>query len=202
MRVSFEVKEKHFLFMVGILAAVSAVGIATGYGGDDPAIVGHTPGEITGGTFGAGDYVFPDNLDVGGNLDVSGNLDVGGNVTGAFIECPSGFTSVESQGRQLGCIQNTQQAPATCQAAILNCFDDYGGKLPTYNEIYIAFQRFDSSLSDVGTAQEWIDSGHYFWVWYNQNYYACGLIHTSGNSFMPSGSSYTSNIAYRCWIPN
>jgi hypothetical protein len=200
MRVSFEVKEKHFLFLVGILAAVSAVGIATGQTGPDYA--GHGAESIGPGTFTAGDYAFPDNLDVGGNVDVSGNLDVAGNLTGGFIECPDGFTSIESNGRQLGCIQNQQQAPATCQNAILNCFDDYGGKLPTYNEIYIAFQRFDSSLNDVGTAQEWIDSGHYFWVWYNQNYYACGLIHTSGNSFMPSGSSYTSNIAYRCWIPN
>jgi len=197
MKVSFEIGEKHFLFLVGILAVVSAIGIVTGQTSPNP---GHGASGIGPGNFQAGDYVFPNNLDVGGNLDVSGNLDGGGNVTGAFIECPSGFTSVESQGRQLGCIQNAQQSPATCQNAILSCFDNNGGRLPSYSEIYVAFQRFSSSLSGVGSANEWIDVAYLDYYWSTTAAFrACGII---DSAFVPYGSSYNSNIAYRCWIPN
>lgn len=80
MRVSFELREKHFLLLVGLLAVVSAIGIVTGYGGTEPSVMGHTPGEITGGTFGTGNYVFPGNLNVNSNLGVQNNLLVSGRV--------------------------------------------------------------------------------------------------------------------------
>lgn len=216
MRLSVEIKEMHFLFLVGVLAVVSAVGIVTGYGGTEPSVVGHTPGEITGGTFGAGNYVFPDNVTVNGRLGVgitpsyrfhvSGWSLFTGRVTSKedfYIQCPTGFTSVESKGRQLGCIQDEQQAAATCQDAILDCFDNYGGKLPSYSDIYIAFQRFSSELSDEGTAAEWIDVGYIDYYWSTTAAFtACGLIDTSASSFRPIGTSYNENRAYRCWIPS
>jgi hypothetical protein len=51
MKVSFEIGEKHFLFLVGILAVVSAVGIVTGQAPPNP---GHGASGIGPGTFQAG----------------------------------------------------------------------------------------------------------------------------------------------------
>lgn len=54
-----ELKESHFLFIIGLLAIISAIGIATGQSGPNP---GHSPSEIGSGTFSgsSGDtWVFP-----------------------------------------------------------------------------------------------------------------------------------------------
>jgi hypothetical protein len=94
MRLSFEIGERHFLFLVGVLAVVSAVGIVTGYDGTEPSVVGHTLGELEPGTFPAGDYVFPNNLDVAGSISAA-------NVGSVFIrwgngESPEGATLLYS----------------------------------------------------------------------------------------------------------
>lgn len=78
--ISIEVKEKHFLFLVGVLAMVSAVGIATGQTGPDP---GHSPSEIGPGTFSgtsSDSWTFPGSVGVGGNIGVTNNAYVSGNV--------------------------------------------------------------------------------------------------------------------------
>lgn len=80
MRVSFELKDRHFLLMVGFLALVSAIGIATGQTGPDP---GHSPGEIGPGTFlgtSSDSWAFPGSVGVGGNLGVTNNAYISGNI--------------------------------------------------------------------------------------------------------------------------
>jgi hypothetical protein len=207
MELRINVGDRQVMLILAVITGVSMVGLAIVY---TPSQMGHGPADIGPGTFyGGGNYIFPANsnvnvqssLFVGNNLSVTKNI-TAGDITGNSIKiiCPSGFISVESHGRQLGCIQKQQQTAATCQNAILNCFDSYGGKLPTYNEIYIAFQRFSSSLSGAGTAVEWTDVGYYDYAWLGGSFYMCGVIDTSANSFGPSGSSYTSSNAYRCWI--
>jgi hypothetical protein len=78
MRVSFELDSRIALFLVGVVAAVSAVGIVMGYGGTDPSFAGHTPGEIGPGTFGSGDFTFPKNLTIDDSLNLGENVTVGG----------------------------------------------------------------------------------------------------------------------------
>jgi len=123
----------------------------------------------------------------GAKLEVKGGLKV---------TCAAGFTSVETTLggglMQLGCIQNTEQGSATCQSAILDCFDTYGGKLPSYAQIYIAFQRFN--LTDESDDPEWVDSAFTAPTYFN----GCGLIDTAGGTFGQPDSSLNT---YRCWIP-
>ena len=94
MNLSVDIKDRHILFLLSILAAVSAVGIVTGYGGTEPSVVGHTPGELAPGTFSSGDYVFPNNLDVSDSLDVGNNLGVGGDLAVTGILQASNVGSV------------------------------------------------------------------------------------------------------------
>lgn len=134
-------------------------------------------------------------LDVHGEGQFTKNLGVLGNVTaGGFrIECPSGFTSVESQGRQLGCIQDAEEGSDNCQNAIMDCFSTYGGRLPTYNEIYIAFSTL--SLTDETDDNEYVDSVVFAWSDTTGSSSSCGAIR---NTLIPWAGGSTS--AYRCWI--
>jgi len=113
MRVSFEIGERHFLFLVGILAVVSAIGIVTGYGGTDPDVVGHTLGEIGAGTFSAGDYVFPDNLGVGGNLGVTGSIKLG-DVSRSSWPVLTCMTKSESGGGEIYCDEGWTMTGGGC----------------------------------------------------------------------------------------
>jgi hypothetical protein len=59
------------------------------------------------------------------------------------ISCPSGFTSIESQGRQLGCMQNDEEGVGIYFDAIDNCFSIYGGRLPKLNEWHVAYGNYN-----------------------------------------------------------
>jgi hypothetical protein len=78
MKFSLEMNERVALFLVGLVAAVSAIGIATGA----PQDLGHGTGEIAPGTFyGGGNYIFPSTSNVGmGVSNPSARLDVSGNI--------------------------------------------------------------------------------------------------------------------------
>jgi hypothetical protein len=196
MRVSFELKERHFLFLVGILAVVSAVGIVTGYGGSSPSTMGHTPGEISGGTFGVGNYVFPNNLDVGGSLGVSGDVDASGNITGTLrITCPTGFTSVEAAGNQLGCMQKTEANSGNkldWRVANDYCFTNYGGKLPSLAEWYISMSNF--VLTDETDDWEWVDDT-------GEHRDLQKVVGSGDLSAQTWAWGYDPQI-FRCWIPS
>ncbi|HLD88800.1 MAG TPA: hypothetical protein VI894_01190, partial [Candidatus Nanoarchaeia archaeon] len=57
------------IVLLGVLVFGNIM-FAKAYGGSQPAVAGHTLGEILPGTFGVGDYTFPQNLFVNGNLGV------------------------------------------------------------------------------------------------------------------------------------
>lgn len=217
MEIHMSIGDRQIMLILAVIIGVSMVGIVIAY---TPSQMGHSPADIGPGTFyGGGNYVFPANSNVnvlGGfavsgtlnsaNIGVTGSLTVGdtinankinaNKITGnTSIVCPPGFTSIElPQGRQLGCIQNTQKAQGTCLSAILDCFNTYGGRTPTYSELYIAFKLFSTSLSNVGTSKEWTSEPSYI-----SN---CVQIETAANSFRPTVDGYaTNNVNYRCWIP-
>jgi len=136
------------------------------------------------------------------------------------INCPSGFLSLEHEDhegniRQLGCIQIAQEGVEKhCLKAIEKCFEKYGGKLPTFNEIYIAFKYFGTQLQDAVGADndgtyEWVDSANWDRDKHqgsNHNRRRCGLIEVwdydgGWDDFIVSGASYDSEYDFRCWIP-
>jgi len=120
---------------------------------------------------------------------------------GSDFVCPTGFTMIETNGFQMGCIQNTKEGTSTvCQTAVLDCYDTYGGRLPEYSEIYTAVQKYASSLTDEGAAVEWLDEAHWDGGTGGSSY-SCGAIDTSANSYRPFGALYTNTNGYRCFIP-
>ena len=103
---------------------------------------------------------------------------------------PTDFVSIESQGQQLGCMQNNTQGTDDCRDAFQDCWSTYGGRLPSYGEAYIAFNNY--VLTNEGN--EWVD----------------GAIHDSGqlecswidnSPFVPGSQTHTNNVNYRCFIP-
>ena len=107
---------------------------------------------------------------------------------GIKIICPSGFTSVEAQNRQLGCIQNTEEGSGNYDTAVNDCFTTYGGRLPSYAEINIAFNNY--ALSYETDDREWVDAAY--------GGGAATVIREDGRS---GGTAETSSEAYRCWLP-
>jgi len=108
------------------------------------------------------------------------------------IDCPDGFTSVESQGRQLGCIQDEEQSfGASCKVAQQGCFNDHGGRLPTYGEILVAFVNYD--LTDETDDEEWVDGSYRA-----DGVDKCSTI--SDDAWKPSGKAWSTELDYRCWI--
>lgn len=111
--------------------------------------------------------------------------------------CPSNFTSVESQGTQLGCIQNDYEggAAASWTTALNNCFSTYGGRLPTNLEFSLSYSQY-SLTNETNTSM--------IPVWISEVYYSgYSLSHfrwnyEAGNWYWSSGSD---DAYYRCWIP-
>lgn len=136
-------------------------------------------------------------LHIVGNVNITGNISLNGNYSNIFNICPSGFTSVEAAGRQMGCIQNIEEGSDTCQNAILDCFDTYGGRLPNYNELYISFSRY--TLTDDTDDIEWTNIGFTYYNGGEQR--ECGGL-DGANSLRPEGTAYGNTLAYRCWIEN
>lgn len=113
---------------------------------------------------------------------------------GYKITCPTGFTSMEAAGRQLGCIQtDLQSTAALCYVAANTCFTTYGGTLPPYPIRYAAGANY--ALTNATTYEEWTGEAGY-----SSSANVCGIIRTT--TF--SGALYnegTTTAAYRCWIP-
>ena len=85
------------IVLLGVLVFGNIM-FAKAYGGSQPAVAGHTLGEILPGTFGAGDYTFPQNLFVNGNLGVGtatprAKLDLGNSGGNMFVLNPGSATA-------------------------------------------------------------------------------------------------------------
>jgi len=119
----------------------------------------------------------------------------GGSSGGGQTQCPSGFTKISSNGYELGCMQGEAEGLDDCRAAITDCFNSYGGRLPAYNELYIAFTNYVLA-NETGT-DEWTDTGAYD----DAVGQACGTI-DKGSGNTPTLAVHSSNLQYRCFIPS
>ncbi len=114
------------------------------------------------------------------------------------MSCPTGFTAITKNGSMLGCLQNTNGSGKTCLDAIQDCRNNYGGRLPSYSELYIGFKN---NLITIWTAgiREWTDSGWYYYK--TSDFQSCWIISNS-SPYNPSYKIYTdTSIYYRCFIP-
>ena len=64
MEISFDITKKRIWFAVFLVVSVFSVSLAISYNTNDPATFGHTPDEITGGTFPDSQYTFDSDLEI------------------------------------------------------------------------------------------------------------------------------------------
>lgn len=107
--------------------------------------------------------------------------------------CPAGFTLITNQNNVIWCIQNTLRPQKNCYQAIMDCYDTYGGRLPSSSEIKIATLRYTSQLTDELTQREWTNVGYIEW-----GSYRCGWLRTD---WVLWGADTNSSYNYRCFIP-
>ena len=130
-------------------------------------------------------------IDADGNINATGNITVGG---GVFITCPDNFTSIESQGRQLGCMQDDEQGTTNWAGSTLDCFSTYGGRLPGNSELFLAFNNYE--LLNESDDSEWVD------VSFQDNTGTTVSAYWDGPNDKFWGILWTTNtISYRCFIP-
>lgn len=106
--------------------------------------------------------------------------------------CPSGFTMIEAQGRQLGCMQDDEEGTGTWYASTNTCFTTYGGRLPSATEWYLAMNNY-TLLNETGN-----------WEWLDQADKTTGVdFAVIGNSSIENSNNRTGTVsnAYRCFIP-
>lgn len=140
-------------------------------------------------------------------IDGEGDVAIGSNIVGTTldvifeVQCPtsSSWISVKDNsngGSQLGCIQQVEQATSSTWFNATNtCFTQYGGRLPTSEEWYLAANNY--ALTNETGNYEWVSDrvfvngiGHGFGVVGNASI-------TDINFDMP-----TNNRAYRCFVPH
>jgi len=179
MKLEVTIGNQQLMFLAVFLAALLIVGLAGAYGGSSPIQMGHSAGELE--------------VTVGGST-MTLQQAIDSRLLGNKIACPSGFTSIESQGRQLGCIQNSEEGSGTIYDATSNCFSKYGGRLPFFSELYIAMANYN--LNDERDDRERIGD----WFMTNVVGVDCG-----GMDFDDANVMWTlgckTNAAYRCFIP-
>ncbi|MEF2175021.1 MAG: hypothetical protein V3575_01010 [Candidatus Absconditabacteria bacterium] len=112
--------------------------------------------------------------------------------------CPTGFINLANNGESLGCIQKDVNPSSLCQSAILYCYDNFGGRLPSMSELTVAKLRYSSDLLNY-TGWEFIDVGQ-------RSSQApgslCGILRDSTLSYRPGGArAVTENTIYRCFLP-
>jgi hypothetical protein len=136
-------------------------------------------------------------------VDVTGKVLTAQNANGAVawaeageITCPSGFTNVKSAGRQLGCMETSEEGEDPFFRAAKKCFDKYGGRLPSHTEWYVSMASY--SLSE-GSGRNWIDGDLNWWQYeiYGGQVIASSTAPYQRWTIGRNGEAY----GYRCWIP-
>jgi uncharacterized protein (TIGR02145 family) len=119
--------------------------------------------------------------------------DGGGLICSAPSEAiPTGFTPVKKLNRILGYIQTNPKTATSCREAMLDCNNAYGGRLPEYQEAYIALKK----ISGIGaiTTNEWVGSAFF------GSEKVCNFIKPW--SYNIDTADYDTYLAsYRCWVP-
>ena len=184
----------------GPIGATGATG-ATGAAGSDGAggdVFYASSGTFTGQNLFNNKTMFTDTTRGGvsiSSLTVT-NSTFNGNITfspvaGSSITytCISGFTSIQAQGRQLGCIETSEHTSSAWYTAYNLCFTTWGCRLPTMQEIKIAFANY--ALTDETDDTEWV--GDVFWTGADQR--AMQITSAGLMTYDLTSNSF----AYRCW---
>lgn len=121
---------------------------------------------------------------------LSGSPTFSGTATAAKFAniCPSGFTAILG-----GCIQNAEQGSAIWETAHDDCFDTYGGKLPSSNELSLAFNKL--SLTDEDDDFEMTDDLG------ESDVAILIVIGIKGDADPAVTGGIGAPRPYRCWIP-
>ncbi|NQZ19790.1 MAG: hypothetical protein HRT44_11115, partial [Bdellovibrionales bacterium] len=119
-------------------------------------------------------------------------VDAGDSGAGLTFSCPGGFTKIVAGGRTLGCMQTAEANSGTgldYTAAQDFCFDNFGGRVPTYTEWYVAMDNY--TLTDEVDTHEW-----------TSNWHSSGAALRAGNgSLSISGNDLPANPnEFRCWV--
>jgi len=172
--VQINIEKKHLFIIIIFLSLCTLALVIAGNPSTKPN-PGHASNEVMVNISGV-DKTLQDAID-------DGSLGSGG------LSCPIGFTKVESQGRILGCMQNSEEGTAIWEVATNNCFTKYGGRLPSASEWTISASQY--TLNDETDDWEFMDD----WTATNDR----GCIGNGGiNQMQYCGGS---SRAYRCFIP-
>lgn len=107
--------------------------------------------------------------------------------------CPSGFTYMK-----LGCMQTAEEGSDTLEAAVDDCIDTYGGRLPTMGEIYAGFSNY--TFTDETDDEEWIQPDNTAVV-VGTALYATAAFNGGLSLNSTNETAYNQSRAYRCFVP-
>ena len=96
MQLIINIGKKHLYTLAIILVVFLGIIFVNAYGGTNPSIMGHTLSEIAAGTFGDGNYTFPEDVNVVGDVNATSFNDKTLNGTG--------LTVIEVNGNAVDCV--------------------------------------------------------------------------------------------------
>lgn len=116
------------------------------------------------------------------------------------VSCPTGFATIASQGRQLGCIQKGEQTAKSWFNATWDCWSNHGGRLPTAQEWFLAVRTFELIDSSMALTNTW---GNWEWAAdYGITQHSNTVVGFTNNTNMTGhfNTSETTTAPYRCFI--
>lgn len=110
----------------------------------------------------------------------------------SVFSCPAGFTLIQNAGQTLGCMQTDEEGSGDWPTAVDACFDNYGGRLPTTTEWYVAMANY--TLTNETGNWETASDAEYNSV---ENHAIVG--NASISDFFRGSDTF--ERPYRCFIP-
>lgn len=118
--------------------------------------------------------------------------------SGGSFSCPQGFTKVG----KLGCIQDNSNDEATYHEAEDDCYNNYEGRLPSFNELSVAVRNSFTTLQTNN--HYWIDSSHYLTSiggGLGTLYYRSDRPQVTFSGWGRDDSTMVDHLNYTCFIP-
>lgn len=152
-----------------------------------------------------GNPTFSGNVTISGDATLSGDNTISGDTVfsttstftqGLVITCPTGFTSIETLGRQLGCAQTDEAAggSVTWEEAAAYCWGNYGGTLIPQEAFQVICSSFSGTMDNLTDDWEWAASSSYESETYRASVFDCDASPYFGVN------TWDTDTAFRCWI--